>query len=57
MTEARYISAAEVAKFLSISLRQVWRLAAEGRLPPPVKIGRSSRWDRRQIETSLRRTG
>ena len=27
-----------------VSVREVWRLVAEGMLPPPVKIGRCSVW-------------
>jgi predicted DNA-binding transcriptional regulator AlpA len=34
----------QVAEFLSLSVREIWRLVAEGNLPPPVKIGRCSIW-------------
>ena len=34
----------QVAEFLSLSVREVWRLVAEGSFPPPIKIGRCSIW-------------
>lgn len=40
----------EVSGALRLSQRQVWKLAASGRLPKPVKLGRSARWRRDQIE-------
>ena len=33
-----------VAEFLSLSVREIWRLVAEGSFPPPIKIGRCSIW-------------
>ena len=34
----------EVASLLGISQRHVWKLAAAGQLPQPVRLGRSVRW-------------
>lgn len=34
----------QVAELLSLSVRKVWRLVANGELAPPVKIGRCSVW-------------
>jgi len=34
----------QVAEFLSLSVREIWRLVAEGSFPPPIKIGRCSIW-------------
>lgn len=34
----------EVAGLLSLSVRNVWRLVAEGKLAAPAKIGRCSVW-------------
>ena len=34
----------EVAARLKVSTRQVWKLAASGRLPGPMRLGRSVRW-------------
>lgn len=44
------VSAVEVGKMLGISRAHVWRLLASGRLPEPVRFGRSVRWDRWTIE-------
>ena len=40
----------EVAFLLNLSTRAVWREVSKGRLPKPLKFGRSSRWSRTQIE-------
>ena len=34
----------EVAGCLKVSSRQVWKLIASGRLPQPMRLGRSVRW-------------
>ena|SRR5262249_27224481 len=44
------LKATEVAHFLNISSRQVWRLASSGTLPGRVKLGRLIRWRRDVIE-------
>lgn len=38
------LPAAEVAKLLTVSERHVSALNASGRLPRPIKLGRSVRW-------------
>ena len=38
------LSVREVAKLLGISERHVWTLHSSGRLPAPVRLGRSVRW-------------
>lgn len=43
------MSARQLSQMLSISLRQVWRLSSAGKLPKPLKIGGSVRWDRDEI--------
>ncbi len=43
------ISAREFARLLGVSLRQVWRLNATGKLPRPVRLGGSVRWRRDEI--------
>ncbi len=47
--QALAISAKELAELLNVSLRQVWRLTASGRLPKPMRIGGSVRWSREEI--------
>ena len=42
--ERALLSAPAVARMLDLSARQVWRLLAGGRIPRPVRIGRSVRW-------------
>jgi len=39
------VPANEVAKILGISVRHVWALLAQERLPRPVRLGRSVRWN------------
>ena len=53
----RLYRAGDVAEMLTLSVREVWRLVAEGMLPPPVKIGRCSVWfdsDIGEFQTRLR---
>lgn len=44
------VSAADVAKLLNLSLRHVNNLNASGRLPRPIRLGRSVRWPRAELE-------
>lgn len=43
----------EVAALLAISARQVWKLNTTGRLPMPVRLGRSVRWRRVELQAWL----
>jgi excisionase family DNA binding protein len=47
------LSAAEVAELLGISRRHVWKLLASGRLPEPIRLGRSVRWLRDDLLAHL----
>jgi excisionase family DNA binding protein len=38
------VPVSEVARILGISVRHVWALLAEDRLPRPVRLGRSTLW-------------
>jgi excisionase family DNA binding protein len=49
-TELSVISAKQLAVLLGMSTRTVRRLVSAGRLPAPVRIGRSVRW--RSADTS-----
>jgi excisionase family DNA binding protein len=40
----------EVAAWLGISVRAVWRWAADGVIPPPIVLGRLRRWSLRDLE-------
>ncbi len=52
-SERLAIPASAVAKLLSISERHVWALSASGRLPPPIRLGRSVRWNRAELQDWL----
>ncbi len=52
-TEAAALSAREVAALLGVSARHVSNLAARGVLPQPVRLGRSVRWLRAEVEAAL----
>ena len=45
------MKANEVAEFLGVDVRTAWRFALCGVLPPPIKVGGTSRWHRRDIES------
>lgn len=40
----RLLTVRELAARLGISTRQAWKLLAAGRLPAPLRLGRSVRW-------------
>ncbi len=43
----------EVARILGISVRHVWTLLAQNRLPRPVRLGRSVRWNVEELREWL----
>lgn len=47
------LPAADVAKLLDVSERHVWSLHASGRLPRPVRLGRSVRWSADELRDWL----
>jgi len=47
------VPAPEVAKLLGISVRHVWALLAQGRIPRPVRLGRSVRWNLDELRNWL----
>ncbi len=50
----RLLSVRQVADRLGVSTRQVWKLASSGRLPEPVRLGRSVRWKESCLAEFLR---
>jgi prophage regulatory protein len=44
------ISARELAGLLRISLRQTWRLNSAAKLPKPIRLGGSVRWNRQEVQ-------
>lgn len=54
MTEARYLSPADLASYLSISRGMIEPLVKAGRLPEPVYLTpRLPRWDREAVDAAL----
>jgi predicted DNA-binding transcriptional regulator AlpA len=49
------ISAAALARMLSVSVATVWRMNSAGRIPAGIRIGGSRRWRLRDIETWVAR--
>ncbi|MHC4476779.1 MAG: helix-turn-helix transcriptional regulator [Planctomycetota bacterium] len=47
--ESLAVPAKELAGMLGVSLRQIWRLNATGKLPRPVRLGGSVRWNRAEV--------
>jgi excisionase family DNA binding protein len=46
----RLLTISDLAKELSVSPRQIYRLCHQGKLPRPIRVGGAIRWDRRRIE-------
>ena len=50
MSDDQLIDVKGVAKLLNCSSRQVWKLLASGRMPDAVRLGRSVKWRRSDIQ-------
>lgn len=50
VASVRLMTVEAVASMLAISTRHVYRLADSGRMPRPIKLGGSNRWDREAID-------
>lgn len=48
--DALAVSARQLAEMLGISLRQAWRLSAAGKLPKPIRLGGSVRWNLAEVQ-------
>jgi excisionase family DNA binding protein len=48
--EGRLLRVRDVARMLAISTRGVWRLAASGEIPAPVRVGGSTRWRQADLQ-------
>ncbi len=48
------VSVRDLAGMLSMSVRHIQRMDAAGKLPRSVRLGRSKRWVRSEIESWLR---
>ncbi len=49
------IGAEELAGLLQISTRSLWRLLSAGKVPQPVRLGRSVRWRLGEVEKWIER--
>jgi excisionase family DNA binding protein len=49
----RLLKLDDVAAKLGISPRAVQRMAANGAIPRPIKLGRSVRWQERQLDAFI----
>ncbi|MCX5643215.1 MAG: AlpA family phage regulatory protein [Phycisphaerae bacterium] len=49
VAQALAVSARQLSQMLGVSLRQCWRLNAVGKLPKPVRLGGSVRWNRQEV--------
>jgi prophage regulatory protein len=50
LAQALAVGARELAEMLDVSLRQVWRLNSAGKLPKPIRLGGSVRWNRQEVQ-------
>ena len=53
MPEKMLLPVAEVAELLGVSIPSVWRYAANGTIPKPIKLGGATRWRRSEIEALI----
>lgn len=49
------ISAEELARLMQVSERTLWRLLSAGKVPQPVRIGRSTRWRYAEVREWIER--
>lgn len=55
VTTPQLITAEELAKLMQVSERTLWRLLSGGKLPKPVRIGRSTRWRLAEVNDWIER--
>ena len=53
-TTDQLLAVKTVADRLAVSARQVWKLLASGRLPQPIRLGRSVRWRQSDLDKFVR---
>ena len=49
-SDAQLLKIGDVCELLKISKRSVWRLISAGQFLPPIRVGRSVRWRRAEVE-------
>jgi len=50
LTTPTLITVEDVANLMQVSTRTIWRLLSAGKIPTPLRIGKSVRWRTNQIE-------
>ena len=53
LVSSRLLDVDAVASMLDVSSRHVYRMADAGRMPAPVRLGGSVRWDRNALQKWL----
>ena len=48
------LSIIDLADYLQVSVRHLYRMSVAGKLPPPIRIGRCNRWDLEEVMRCLR---
>jgi prophage regulatory protein len=54
-TTTLLLTADEVATMLNVSERTLWRLLSAGKVPKPVRFGRSTRWRDTEVKEWVER--
>ncbi|MHC4063184.1 MAG: helix-turn-helix transcriptional regulator [Planctomycetota bacterium] len=54
LSPTELIDVKQVAKELQCSVRQVWRLVASAKIPPPLRIGGMRRWRASDIQSWIK---
>jgi len=49
----KLLSDKDICELFSISRASVWRMTSDGRLPKPIKLGRTTRWRADDVEQAL----
>ena len=52
-TEPATYSVQQLAKYLGVAVRTIYRMRDSGELPPPIKFGKLLKWPRKTIEKWL----
>lgn len=51
---SQLLAVRDVANTLKVSPRQIWKLLSSGRMPAPLRLGRSVRWRSEDIDEFVR---
>ena len=51
LSEDQFVDMAFITRLLGVSDKWIYRLIKDGLFPKPIKLGRSSRWFKSEVET------